>query len=220
MKYSKTGLSRTRTHHIWRQMKYRCTNPNDSQWGDYGGRAEEHGGPVTYCARWERFDNFLADMGEAPEGYTIERIDGTKGYDKENCYWAPWSVQANNKRSNRPITAWDVTMNIVQWSRETGVPVSTIRNRLDRAGMTPEEALTQTKYSNANKTPKGARATRSDAELITLSTGETGTRRELCAKYKVALSTVTSRMKIGMTFEQALTTSFPRGVHKSRREGA
>lgn len=220
MKYSLTGLSRSRTNHIWRQMRYRCSNSNDSQWLNYGGRPDGEGGPVKVCERWNRFENFLEDMGEAPEGLTIERKNGKLGYCKENCYWETWEVQANNKSSNRPIPAFNQVWNIGQWSKITGIPVSTIKNRLDRAGMSPEAALTPGKLSNANKTPKGERALRRDAEIVTLSTGEVGTRKELCKVYNVALSTVTSRMKAGMTFDQALTTSFPRGIHKKRRGGA
>jgi hypothetical protein len=208
------GLSHTRTNHIWRQMRYRCSNQNDHQYHDYGGKG------IKVCERWNKFENFLEDMGEAPEGLTIERKDGKLGYNKENCYWDTWEVQANNKSSNRPIAAFGEIWNIGQWSKIKGIPVSTIKNRLDRAGMTPEEALTPGKLSNANKTPKGERALRSDAEIVTLSTGQVGTRKELCKIHNVALSTVTSRMKAGMTFEQALKTSFPRGIHKNRRGGA
>lgn len=213
MSYSKTGLSRTRTNHIWRQMEYRCSNSNDHYYHNYGGREN----PVVVCDRWEDFKNFLEDMGEAPAGFTIERRDNNKGYNKENCYWAPWEVQANNKSTNRPIVAFVKIQNIGQWSKETGIPVSTIRNRLDRAGMTSEEALTPGKLSNVNKTPAGQRKLRSDAEIITLSNGDRGTRKELCAKYNVAKSTVTSRMKAGMTFEEALTNSYPRGVHRTKK---
>jgi hypothetical protein len=206
------GLSHTRTNHIWRQMRYRCDNPKDHQYHNYGGRG------IKVCERWGSFETFLEDMGEAPNGLTIERRDVDGNYCKENCYWAPWEVQANNRSTNRPITAFGITLNIVQWSKKTGIPLSTIKNRLDRAGMTAEEALTPGKLSNKNKTLPGHRKLRSDAQMIILSTGESGTRKELCKNYSLPMSTVTSRMKAGMTFEEALTTSLPRGIHKNRRK--
>ena len=52
------------------------------------------------CERWRKFDNFLADMGEPPPGFTIERKDNSKGYSLENCEWIPHARQAQNKRNN------------------------------------------------------------------------------------------------------------------------
>ena len=59
------------------------------------------------CERWKVFDNFLADMGERPEGYTLEREDGTKGYSPENCVWATPEAQARNKQNSK-LTEQDV----------------------------------------------------------------------------------------------------------------
>jgi hypothetical protein len=47
--------------------------------------------------RWEKFENFLADMGERPEGKTLDREDNTKGYYKDNCRWATSFEQMNNR---------------------------------------------------------------------------------------------------------------------------
>lgn len=55
---------------------------------------------IEVCERWQKFENFLADMGEKPEGLSLDRIDGTKGYSPVNCRWAKASHQSHNIRSN------------------------------------------------------------------------------------------------------------------------
>lgn len=85
----------------WTSAKSRCFNPNAAGYASYGGRG------ITVCARWLDFANFLADMGERPEGTSLDRIDGTKGYEPGNCRWATRAQQSRN-RYNVRFTEEDV----------------------------------------------------------------------------------------------------------------
>jgi len=78
-------------------MGQRCTNPNHMAYQDYGGRG------IVICRRWRSFENFLADMGERPEGMTLDRIDNDGNYEPGNCRWATPKVQRANQRLNSPV---------------------------------------------------------------------------------------------------------------------
>ena len=73
-------------------MRARCNNPNASDYPKYGGRG------ITICDRWDSFANFIEDLGERPDGLTLERRDVYGNYEPTNCYWATLSVQTENRR--------------------------------------------------------------------------------------------------------------------------
>ena len=129
------GMSKSNTYKIWATMVQRCTNPNSTKYADYGGRG------ITVCERWRNsFSDFLADMGERPDGLSIERLDNYKGYNPENCVWADSFTQARNTRRTGRVTVNDKTKSITDWSKETGISSTLIRLRLDR-GRPPARAL-------------------------------------------------------------------------------
>jgi hypothetical protein len=76
---------------MWR----RCTQVDRHNWANYGGAG------IAVCDRWRDFRAFLADMGERPEGMTLDRIDSTRDYDPTNCRWADQATQSANRRSPR-----------------------------------------------------------------------------------------------------------------------
>lgn len=129
----------TKTHRIWKTMKSRCLNPNFPAYQYYGARG------ITVCERWQKYPNFLADMGECPEGLSLDRIDNSKGYEPSNCRWADRRTQSLNVRRIRMITFRGETLCIQDWSRRLGIPRPTIDRRL-ATGLSVEEALTLPRY--------------------------------------------------------------------------
>lgn len=84
--------NKTKTYKTWKCMRSRCTNPDSDQWEWYGGRG------IKICKEWDDFSVFLADMGERPEGTSIDRIDPNGDYSKGNCRWATAKQQAETNR--------------------------------------------------------------------------------------------------------------------------
>jgi hypothetical protein len=87
----------TPTYSSWRAAMSRCTNPNDAFFEYYGGSG------VTVCERWTRFENFLADMGERPEGTTLGRILDMGDYEPGNAFWMTASEQRLNQLNKRHL---------------------------------------------------------------------------------------------------------------------
>lgn len=83
-------------YHSWRNMVKRCYNVNDISYPNYGARG------IKVCDRWRKnFKFFLEDMGYKPsKHHTLDRIDNSKDYSKENCRWATKSEQNRNQRTN------------------------------------------------------------------------------------------------------------------------
>ena len=128
------GLALTPTYVSWQAMKTRCTNPRYKHYYNYGGRG------ITFPESWNKFENFLADMGERPAEYTLERIDNDKGYSKENCKWASRKEQAANTRTAKRLTYNNKTMCMLDWSRELKIPYDHIKNGYHK-GLSAEQIL-------------------------------------------------------------------------------
>jgi len=120
-------------------MKNRCRLKNLWNYEFYGGAG------ITYDPSWDSFDKFLLDMGERPDGMTLDRIDGTQGYFKENCRWATYKQQQNNRKSCLHLTYNGVTQNASDWAAQMGLTKSAVWMRVTKYGWSIEKALTTPK---------------------------------------------------------------------------
>lgn len=92
------GLSKHSLYKTWVSMKERCLNPNHKFYKNYGGRG------IKVCDRWiNSFPNFLLDMGDRPNGFTLDRINNDGNYEPSNCRWATKIEQINNRRNTKLV---------------------------------------------------------------------------------------------------------------------
>jgi len=114
------------SYNIWHMMKQRCNNPNAAGYKNYGGRG------IKVCERWNDFKNFYADMGDRPEGMTLDRIDNNKEYSPENCRWASWKDQHKNTRKSVQLFYKGKNRNLAEISRLTGLSENLLSKRIKR----------------------------------------------------------------------------------------
>lgn len=101
------GKGRTETYRVWSGMidRYSGNRPH------YGGRG------ICVWSRWQKFKNFLCDMGEKPKNLTLERIDINRDYCPKNCKWATKQEQANNKRVSVFLSFKGELKTVADWAR-------------------------------------------------------------------------------------------------------
>lgn len=128
-------MKRPPEYGVWRQMRNRCSNPNNTSYPWYGGRG------VSVCQEWASFERFMADMGPRPSAdHSIDRIDSNGNYEPSNCRWATRAEQQHNRHDNVWLELNGRRQLIGDWAAELGVTRQAISKRL-RKGWPLERAL-------------------------------------------------------------------------------
>lgn len=131
------GATESRLYNTWSHMKGRCLNPNDGSFGRYGGDG------VSVCTEWLNSFETFRDWAMA-NGYrddlTIDRIDGTKGYEPSNCRLATTEVQNNNKKNNIIVEYNGESMTLGQLSKAVSVDYCKLW-RCIKSGMDVDAAI-------------------------------------------------------------------------------
>lgn len=121
----KHGMTRTPIYGVWLAMRRRCENPSVERYPEYGGRG------IKVCERWQKFENFFADMGPRPsDSHSIERENNDGDYEPSNCRWATVDEQVYNKRTTRFLTYKGSKITTRRASEIAGIPKSNIFSRL------------------------------------------------------------------------------------------
>jgi hypothetical protein len=115
----KHGQTYTKEYVAWRNMKARCDDVNQQAYHNYGARG------ITYDVRWKDFENFYEDMGDCPEGMSLDRLDVMGDYSKDNCSWVPISVQHLHRR--KPKSGKSSPYKGVSFSKDCGKYKGTLK---------------------------------------------------------------------------------------------
>lgn len=127
------GMSTTGTYKSWAEMWARCTKENHPKYHLYKDRVPPES--------WRSFEVFFADMGERPDGYSIERVDNDKPYSKDNCVWLPMSEQYKNKNRNHILVFEGEEYLFTDACNKAGINKKTVVTRVWGLGWSIEKAL-------------------------------------------------------------------------------
>ena len=125
----KHGMYGTPTYKSWSEMKSRC----NKNMGCYKG--------ISYCKKWNNFINFLNDMGERPENTTLDRIDVYGNYEPNNCRWATYETQANNRKNNRYYNIENKKLTLSQIAKKYNISRSNLANKIYIYKMNVNDAI-------------------------------------------------------------------------------
>lgn len=130
-----TGFRKSRTAASWHNAKTRCFNSMNAKYPQYGGRG------ITMCQEWaQNFMVFLRDMGECPDGLTLERIDVNGNYEPGNCRWATNREQSRNKRNTVFVEIGGNRITLTEFAATSGVSYKYLHYRMQRHGESAEVA--------------------------------------------------------------------------------
>lgn len=184
--------SKMREYSIWKGMKTRVTNPNTDDSSRYIDRG------ITCCEEWlNSFEAFYRDMGECPEGYSLDRINNDLGYFPENCRWASKTTQSRNRGEfNKLFTYNNETHVLKEWAEILNIKYTTLYNRIYRSNLSFEEAIQEDPFN---------RLIELDSEKHTL--------KEWSVIKNIPYKTLINRIhKHNWTYEKALQTPYKQKI--------
>lgn len=199
--HAKMGAN-SKTYRAWADMIRRCTSPKADAFPYYGGRG------IKVCDRWRSdFAAFLADMGERPEGHSIERDDVHGDYEPGNCRWATHREQMRNKQNTRFFEVNGERICLQEAAEKLGIGHSAIINRIKR-GWSVERAVTlplQRKGTHGHVRGEAHPSSKLTADQVSdirrrLSSGQWGIGRALAKEYGVS-SAIISKIKLGQAWK-------------------
>lgn len=133
----KTPRKKLPEYRAWKAMKARCYAPSNTN-----STYQKNG--ITVCDEWlNNFEQFYLDMGDKPSlKHSLDRIDNTKGYSKENCRWATQDIQCRNRGSFNIVVEHDgKQLTLKEWANRLGIKYSTLYQRVKRSGLSFEAAI-------------------------------------------------------------------------------
>lgn len=139
------GFSGENLYETWKHMRQRCNDQNATHYNRYGGRG------IKVCEEWNDYGKFRewALNNGYKENLTLDRIDVNGDYCPENCRWATWITQQNNRTSNHKITVNGETHTIAEWAKINGIHPGTIMSRI-KYGWSEDDAVTQPRRIDSN----------------------------------------------------------------------
>jgi hypothetical protein len=132
---------RTRLFPVWLMMVGRCHDPKHRRFKDYGARG------ISVCQRWREsfadfYEDIIAGIGPRPsKQYSIDRIEGSLGYEPDNIRWATWTEQNRNRRNTRLYVLYGQERTLAEWSDLAGMPYLRVKQRVLTYKWPLEEAL-------------------------------------------------------------------------------
>lgn len=193
----KHGMSKSKSYYRHATMMSRCYNKKYKTFHNYGGRG------IKVCKRWHDFVNFLKDVGEPPfASATLDRIDNNGDYCPENCRWATYRQQANNKRSNRIIEYNGEFFTLAELSRKLNLSMPTLWMRL----------------KNGVKVDRNLRPV--SKELVLNIYGELVLISEASRRFKIKSSTILKRVNRGWSHIDAVTKPVKNNGYKKNNESS
>lgn len=182
-------------YNAWYHMVKRCTDSEDKNWGNYGGRG------IKVCKKWRTsFHSFLADMGIKPNKESqIDRIDNNKGYSPNNCRWTTSKQQARNRRDNQKVMYKGKLILVIELAETHSMQVATLKYRLKK-GWSVDDAI-KTKVSRRKK----HMIKRSNTKTLTFQ-NQTKTIEEWASQKRIPAYVIYYRINSGWSVDKIINT--------------